>query len=231
MLKNKLSTLPVYLRNQWRLQWYLHPFRRAKIWENYRHHSRNTLCLVSQPRSGSTWLAELLMHIPKSVQIDEPLWRGFYRTDGRMPESWEGKLDAVKHLNFYFNQPIPEKADWPEARAFFHDLLNLNIVHPSIFGQTPLSRLRQGQFFIFKFNYASLLLPWLVNQVDARFILLLRHPCAVVASQLKHFAFREVRQHPHFLIPSCRFCSFFENYNAILKEVRSPEENLPLPGL
>ena len=33
----------------------------------------NSICIIADPRGGSTWLAELLSHVPKSTVLNEPL--------------------------------------------------------------------------------------------------------------------------------------------------------------
>jgi len=64
--------------------------------------------LFADPRGGSTWLGQLLQDRPTSALIDEPLWRGFYKSDGSMPSKSSGKLDELKELEFYYYQHIDE---------------------------------------------------------------------------------------------------------------------------
>ena len=68
----------------------------------------NTLCLFCQARGGSTWLAEILLNIPKSILIDEPLWRGKMVAPFIAPNYFDRKVVEVADLNFFFNQHIPE---------------------------------------------------------------------------------------------------------------------------
>lgn len=193
---------------------------------NYNHSRETSLCLFADPRSGSTWFTHLLRDIPGSMVIDEPLWRGYYKTDGRMPDKRSGKLKRLSSIGFYYYQPIPEEDDWPEAKSFFSDLLDLKIIEPSILQDIDIGNSRQPTRFIFKFNYGKLLFPWFIKNFDIPSIILVRHPCAVVASQLEHFAFKGPLFNSEFIYPELRNRSFFDQYSDILKTIRTPEENL-----
>lgn len=205
---------------------YIKPLQRKLHNERHHHNKSNTIALFANPRSGSTWLTKLLHEIPKSLVIDEPLWRGNYRTDRTHVDSNMGKLKAVEELNFYFNQPISVQASWPEAELFFEELLDLKILHPEILNETSLEGLGEAETFLFKFNYANLMMPWIVNKFDIKALLLVRHPCAVVASQLEHHAFREVLDCDSFKIPQCPFNDIFLKYEQQLSSLQTPEEIL-----
>src|SRR5690349_13836871 len=69
-----------------------------------------TILVFSNPRGGSTWMAEILNEIPKSVVVWEPLFKT--------------KLKGFSNLDFHWHQPIPAGTIWPEARAEFKKLLN-----------------------------------------------------------------------------------------------------------
>ena len=77
---------------------------------------QNTLCLFCQPRGGSTWLAEIFLHISNSILIDEPLWRGKVKVPFKKPDFHTRKVPQISDLKFFYNQHIPEEVDWPEAR-------------------------------------------------------------------------------------------------------------------
>jgi len=153
---------------------------------------QNTLCLFCQPRGGSTWLAEILLNISKSVLIDEPLWRGKVIAPFMKPDYFTRKVPQISDLNFFYNQHIPENAEWPEAKNAFEKILSGQTVSIGLYDEQDLSNLHSGDFYITKFNYANLLMPWLIEQFNFNSILLTRHPCAVVASQLKLPSWRDI---------------------------------------
>ena len=166
---------------------------------------QNTLCLFCQPRGGSTWLAELLMYLPNSVLIDEPLWRGKMLQPFKNPNPADRKVPRIAELNFFYNQPIPENAHWPEARDVFEDIISGRVPSLGLYEEQDLRRLRHGSFYITKFNYANMLMPWLIKQFDFNSIVLTRHPCAVVASQLKHRQWQDLSIPINGILPNFPF--------------------------
>ena len=152
----------------------------------------NTLCLFCQPRGGSTWLAEILLNISNSVLIDEPLWRGRVVAPFTKSEYFTRKVSQISELNFFYNQYIPENADWPEAKNAFENILAGRAVSIGLYDEQNLRKLKHGSYYITKFNYANLLMPWLIDQFSFSSILLTRHPCAVIASQLKLPSWRDI---------------------------------------
>lgn len=153
---------------------------------------QNTLCLFCQPRGGSTWLAEIFLHIPNSVLIDEPLWRGKVTEPFSRPDYYSRKVPQISDLDFFYNQHIPQDEDWPDAKAVFENILSGRAASLGLYNEQDLKRLRKGDFYITKFCYANLLMPWLIDHFNLNAILLTRHPCAVVASQLKYPAWQNI---------------------------------------
>ena len=183
----------------------------------------DNIFLFSQPRSGSTWLAETLCSIPESAMIDEPLWRGSAFGYGRLPDPETARCKETKDLNFYFYQPIPQGEEWPEAEEFFRKLLNVELPYIGLFMETDISKLLKRTSFVFKFCWGNLLLPWLIDQFSIRPIVLIRHPCAVVASQLH---FWNYNLDPRFNVPEFHFNDYFKQYESILRQVDTPEKHL-----
>lgn len=146
---------------------------------------QNTLCLFCAPRGGSTWLAEILLNMPNTVLIDEPLWRGEVKNPFEKPNYYRRKTTHISELYFFYNQHIPEKEKWDEAHEVFENILSGRTISLGLYDEQKLSRLKNNGLFITKFCYANLLMPWLLSQFDFNSILLTRHPCAVVASQLR----------------------------------------------
>ena len=165
---------------------------------------QNTLCLFCQPRGGSTWLAEIFLHIPNSVLIDEPLWRGKVTMPFSKPDYYSRKVPQISVLNFFYNQYIPEDVNWAEAQTLFENILSGRAASVGLYNEQNLKRLRKGDYYITKFCYANLLMPWLIDRFNFNAILMTRHPCAVVASQLKYPAWKGINLEEFRAIDDCQ---------------------------
>lgn len=130
--------------------------------------------LFADPRGGSTWLAETLQAGLDLELLWEPL-------QPRLVPQW-----GV--LGFGWRQYIPQEAVWPEARDTFERLLGGRLLNRHICRYTTPERLLAAECVLMKFCRGNALLPWLTKQFPFTHapILLLRHPFAVVASQMKH---------------------------------------------
>ncbi len=225
MISKALDAISTRLSHKWMNVRYLGPAKRQ--FADFRPHAKNTIPVFAFDRGGSTWFTDLLLRIPGTAKIDDPTYMGYYQTNNAMPASWEPKLHRLNDLGFYFYQPIPEDAEWEEARQFFIDLFQRQIWHPLIVQETDLQALKAADRFVYKINNGHLFLPWLCQQLEMTPVLFLRHPCAVVASQLKFFVFRKVLDDPMFRVPSSfRYHEFYQPYSEILTSVKTPEEAL-----
>ena len=134
--------------------------------------AEDALALTSSPRSGSTWLAETLTTIPQSCFLFEPLHLGW------VPEA--------RAAGFSWRTWVPTDTQWPAGEHFLR-----RVFEGRVFNDRSLERLnpdeaRKVRRLIVKFVRANRLLPWLCRTFPLPApILLIRHPCAVVASQLK----------------------------------------------
>ena len=175
--------------------------------------TQSTLLIFSNPRGGSTWLAEVLNELPKSVIVHEPFRRG--------------RLKEFNELNFYWHQPIPSHANWPEARLAVKKLLNREILRYSLYAQNKIWEIPKAQYFIYKICHGNMLLAWLVDEFPVLPILITRHPCAVVASQMEHGGWEDIKNGANISdIPNFKFNEYYLQYQDILKSVSSVEENL-----
>ncbi|MEQ9426690.1 MAG: sulfotransferase domain-containing protein [Cyclobacteriaceae bacterium] len=182
--------------------------------------------VFAQHRGGSTWIAEILNQIPESAVITEPLWRGKFLTNGELPLQSVGKCDEIRELDFYYQQPIPEGAEWPEAEEFFRRLFKLEVCKLGLYLDHKFSHLKSYKSFIFKFCFGNQLMPWLVQKFNIKAILLVRHPCAVVQSQMQMPYWDLVRRHPEFKVTDFRYNEVYLKYEHVLRQIKTPEENL-----
>lgn len=207
-IKKRLKKVPRYLVNSTYTNLYCES-------NKYRNNigPKKSILIFSNPRGGSTWLAELFKTLPKSSFIWEPLLKG--------------RLQEFIDLNFFWHQPIPENADWPQAKEAFRKLLNLEIKSRQIYNRENQLRLPYSKHFIFKFCFGNMLLPWVVNNFDVNPILLLRHPCAVVSSQMKHGYWDGVRKGPLvYEIPDFPYNESYLLYKDVVKHIQTFEEHL-----
>lgn len=189
---------------------------------------QNTLCLFCQPRGGSTWLAEIFLHISNSILIDEPLWRGIVNVPFKKPEYHTRKVPKISDLNFFFNQYIPDDANWPEAIEAFEDIISGRTISIGLYHEGGMQKLKDGKFYITKFCYANLLLPWLADRFNFNAILLTRHPCAVVASQLKYPVWRDMNVNEFSPIDDFPFNQIYRSALEKVGKIDSTEKYLAL---
>ena len=97
------------------------------------------------------------------------------------------------------------------------------MLSPYLTRTTDVDELLAAERLIVKFVRGNLLLPWVVSRFTVpKPVLLVRHPCAVVSSQIKFGAWDS-----HALVPRPRphrFDRFIEQYRAILDDIRTVEE-------
>ncbi len=170
------------------------------------------LLICADPRGGSTWLTEAIAQLPGTSILWEPLHLTpvpFFREAGL---GWQ--------------QHIPREADWPEARHAFQRLFSGKLLNGWLLSQSSITRHLRAQQLIVKFCRANGLLPWLTQNFAFRYapLHLVRHPCAVVASQLKHGAWDATRT--KFVIPRGRYSEAFDPYRAFTEKLTSREEIL-----
>lgn len=129
-----------------------------------------TTVLYSSGRSGSTWLSEILGSVPRTRLIFEPFhprrglaelaeYRYRYIEPGREVPGLDAVYDAI--LNGKRATPWTEHLNNPTTMVYKRRLVKL--------------------------VRANLLFPWLANRYpDQKHVLLLRHPAAVVLSQVRN---------------------------------------------
>lgn len=131
-----------------------------------------TLVVAGSPRSGTTWLAEVLSSLPRSAILFEP------EHMLQVPAARRAGLD-------WHVMKFPGD-DWPQGDRYFKQVLQGRVITPWTVSHVPLSRAFAPRRWIVKFVDANLMLGWLANRFPVRApVLVLRHPCAVVGSQLR----------------------------------------------
>jgi len=133
------------------------------------------LYVFSDPRGGSTWLTEAISLVPNTAVLWEPLHKG--------------RVQAWDRIGFGWRQHIPEDVAWEDARALFEQVFRGKLLNSWILGSSYLE-FAQAERLVIKLCRGNALLPWLTRQFDFAYapIFFIRHPFAVVASQLSHGA-------------------------------------------
>lgn len=186
----------------------------------------NTICLFCHQRSGSTWLAEILLQIPETCLIDEPLQLGKIKGRGLISNNKYRSIFDIKGRRFYDEQPIPPKAKWMDAEELVADIIGGRIDALSLYNEAGFERLKTARIYITKFNFGHLLSNWLVDRFSTSTIVLTRHPCSVVASQLQVKDFKKPDYIPDKAFPDFRYKDVIRKYDNIYRTIKSTEEYL-----
>jgi hypothetical protein len=138
-----------------------------------RRRPEDAIVLSCDPRSGSTWLSEILGQSLNAVTI----WEPFHLDE--VPE--------MRRLGLGWREFIPADAEWPEAETLVRKVLSGRLINPWISSANPAKAFFTADRLLVKCCRANGFLPWMVRRIEfkARPIHFLRHPFAIVASQLK----------------------------------------------
>ncbi|WP_209332926.1 sulfotransferase domain-containing protein [Lunatimonas salinarum] len=223
--RNIFTCIPRKFRYEWEKIAYLHPFVRKN--QHREITPTNTCCLFAVTRSGSTWLADLLHQVDKSVLLNEPLITVPDPIDLSKPiEPRFVRTDEIKKLGFHYLQPIPHSAEWPEAKDFFERLLSGRIPSRLLYDLDSGNRILTSNYIIAHFNHANLLAGWLQRQFHFKSIVLLRNPCAVVASQLHYPAISESISTKQTAIAHFKFNELFKTEQDLINQLETKEQHL-----
>lgn len=166
----------------------------------------NTIVISGAPRSGTSWLAEILHTIPRTSILSEPI-----RAD----------VDpGLRSLGFSGRIYIPPEAERPEAEEWMMRLLSGRILNYNTH-HTTLREIMRCKHHIIKFISANRLLRWMAERFPIRPpILLIRHPCAVVASQMRY----EGWKNDMCVQVDSRFLEAYQWVKDILRDIKTQEE-------
>ncbi|MEM1043134.1 MAG: hypothetical protein AAGI91_10950 [Bacteroidota bacterium] len=177
------------------------------------------LLIFSDPRGGSTWIAEVLHHIPRTAVVWEPLH--------------VREVPAFREIGFKWRQYIPEDAAWEAARETFDRLFRGALLNRWTCRVSDWRAITRAERLLVKFVRGNALLPWLTGQFAFRRppVLLVRHPFAVVASQMLYFSFEKQKTPPSQWRgfgrpPTGRFNDLFHEHAAYLKTLETLDEVL-----
>lgn len=166
-----------------------------------------TLVISGFPRSGTTWLAEVVAAAPGAGLVFEPLNHLTVPAAKRAGCGWE---------NFH----LPDDP-WPEGVAFMHDVLTGRVLTRWTASRLPIAKASKVSQWIVKFVRANQMLGWMMRHFPIPPpVLLMRHPCSVFASWVE-------RGWPLANYPPRRDRKFFQAYpwlTSTLDGLTEPEE-------
>ncbi|MHA1190772.1 MAG: sulfotransferase [Promethearchaeota archaeon] len=144
---------------------------------------KNTILVVGSPRSGTTWLMDILCTMPGYTYLFEPLNPIWY------PESFK--------VGFRSRTYLKSESNWPEGENYLRKIFTGQVANLPI-KDNPISDLLQdfsmknfinhlfGTKLIVKSTNMNRMLPWIAKHFQLRCVFfIIRHPCATIASQLK----------------------------------------------
>lgn len=142
--------------------------------------------VAGSPRSGTTWLAELLHRALRRPMLDEPLHLKWPDVKQAGITEWRPYMDS--------RAIAPETSDYLSQVLAGRVACNRQFLSSDVPGQ--LYEFLIGKPRVVKFVRANRMLHWMAGQYDVEgLVLILRHPCAVVASQVdyKHEGWKRTR--------------------------------------
>lgn len=143
-------------------------------WRARTYNLQNTIIVASSPRGGSTWLAEIIATLPSYHMLWEPL----HLTNNPKCLQW----------GFQWQNYIPPGTFAPQKQRYIHEILTGSDLSTRILTspQVNLTRLVFLRGYVVKFVNANMMLAWMTQHYPVRTLLMIRHPCAVVSSQIQH---------------------------------------------
>jgi hypothetical protein len=145
-----------------------------------------TVVIGGVPRAGTTWMLELFQLLPGYKALNEPLMYEEARTEHR----------------FGWHKYIGPNDSAPTQRKYLERVLTGQLgISPAWFFEAdsrPAQLLEHAtrQRLVVKFCRLNRMLHWFSRHFNVRgTVLVVRHPCAVVASMLRHGAWDEAKLH------------------------------------
>lgn len=183
----------------------------------------SNISVFASPRGGSTWVAQTIQELTNASLVWEPLFKHpKYKINTLNPFAYPERHKC----DISWNQYIPYDASWNEAHDFFEKLFSKEILNLKLLRFNDFSSIKQSNFFLYKFCFGNNLLPWLVENFEIQPTLVVRHPCAVVASQLNYGAWDWHKNNLKFDYNMTTFPEFYVKYREILDSIKNVEEKL-----
>lgn len=172
-----------------------------------RYELGRSLVISGFPRSGTTWLAELLSSLPGAAILFEPL------NPVRVKAAQEAGCDWQNFRT--------RGESWLEGEKFVRDILAGRVINRWTTCYTSIPSAWNVSRWIVKLVNSNAMLPWLVDHFDVPApVLLIRHPCAVYASWVRRGW--PLLSHPPFL--GSRFYDAYPEFVPVVRRLARQEE-------
>ena len=161
---------------------------------NHSYDCQETILLSGTARGGTTLLAQIISTLPNTQILWEPLNPGNNRECEKFGFGWHHYItpDESAELQFEYIRKL-----------ICGEAIHTGTLYRSFFSFADLLR---SQRLAIKFANANRILGWLSRNFSNPIVLQLRHPCAVIASQLNHQGFAKVEKRdwlPDWLLANC----------------------------
>ena len=170
------------------------------------------ILIFGYPRSGSTWLMELISNLPGTANLWEPLHIR--------------NVEPFQELGFGWRQYIPEHEKWEAAEETFEELFRGEYLNFWLTSRDFPLRFVTADRMIVKFVRANGLIPWLTNKFDFELapVYLLRHPFAIAASQMKEGSWDY--EFKNYEIPDVPYNHIFKRHESFLSTLKTKGEEM-----
>jgi hypothetical protein len=151
---------------------------------NSAYKSSDTVLLAGSPRSGTTWIGKVLSAPRAYAMITEPI----------VPTRPD-----LREAGIGWRTYIRPNCDWVKGKRVFEDIFCGKNMPLETFRDSSYADLLLSEALLIKCIRANRLLPWIIAHFRLKgTIYLIRHPCAVVSSQLLHSSFPDNRRIPDY---------------------------------
>lgn len=170
------------------------------------------ILIFSYPRSGSTWLMELISNLPDTANLWEPLH--------------VRNVKPFRELGFGWRQYIPQHNKWEAAKETFEELFKGEYLNFWLASREFPVRFVTADRMIIKFVRANALLPWILDKFHFELtpVFLLRHPFAIAASQMKEGSWND--EFEDYEIPNGRYSKIFKRHESFLSTLKTKGEEI-----
>lgn len=140
----------------------------------------DSIIICGEPRSGTTWLLDIVSKIPKTCVH----WEPFRQENGVVPKKWKWG-DRIF---------IPKEDKNKKYYQLIKGVLSFKIYNKWTIERLSVKSLLKSERIVIKFIRANLLLPYFFQNfnVQNKPILVIRHPIDVSLSKMKAFSYNNI---------------------------------------
>jgi hypothetical protein len=178
----------------------------------------DTIVISGSPRSGSTWLLEILETLPNYKSIFEPLHKSWF------PNVKKIGLESRPYLAYNDNNPLIKDYFY---KIFIGEYESISFKPSFQMSFNSLYKIFSANKLLVKFVRANRMLPWINNNFKLKQIfLIIRHPCATISSQIKtgirgYYLPKEILLSKKIVLKEIKGISIIEDNLELIKKIKS----------